>query len=54
VTEPSALESLLKRDRAIELAGLIGVTALAWIYLFVMAAALSSWVWSTAPSTSAA
>jgi len=32
------LESLLKRDRAIVLAGLIGVTGLAWIYLFVMAA----------------
>jgi predicted metal-binding membrane protein len=32
------LESLLKRDRAIVLAGLAGVTGLAWIYLFVTAA----------------
>ena len=38
MTEISPLESLLKRDRAIVLAGLIGVTGLAWVYLFAMAA----------------
>lgn len=38
MTQTSALESLLKRDRAIVLTGLAGITGLAWIYLFVMAA----------------
>ncbi len=38
MTEPSALEAVLKRDRLIVLAGLIGVTALAWLYLVDMAA----------------
>ena len=38
MTEISPLESVLKRDRAVVLAGLIGVTALAWVYLFAMAA----------------
>ncbi len=38
MTEISPLESVLKRDRAIVLAGLIGVTALAWVYLYAMAA----------------
>ncbi len=38
MTEISPLESVLKHDRAIVLAGLIGVTGLAWVYLFAMAA----------------
>ncbi len=38
MSETSTLESVLKRDRAIVLAGLLGVTALAWVYLFAMAA----------------
>ncbi|MCH8999456.1 MAG: DUF2182 domain-containing protein [Proteobacteria bacterium] len=37
MTESSPLESLLKRDRAVVLAGLVGVTGLAWVYLFAMA-----------------
>ena len=37
MTEISPLESLLKRDRAVVLAGLVGVTAIAWVYLFVLA-----------------
>ena len=37
MTESSPLESLLKRDRAIVLAGLVGVTLLAWVYLFTVA-----------------
>jgi predicted metal-binding membrane protein len=35
----SALEAVLKRDRLIVLAGLVGVAALAWVYLMVIAAA---------------
>ena len=42
MTESSPLESLLKRDRAIVLAGLVGVAALAWVYLFTMAAETGS------------
>ncbi len=38
MTEGSGLEALLKRDRAVVLAGLVGVTGLAWAYLFVAAA----------------
>ena len=33
----SALESILKRDRMVVLTGLAGVTALAWVYLAVLA-----------------
>jgi predicted metal-binding membrane protein len=38
VSESSTLETLVKRDRAVVLAGLAGVTGLAWAYLFVTAA----------------
>ena len=38
MSEASPLEKALKRDRRIVLAGLIGVTALAWIYLVTLAA----------------
>ena len=38
MTRNHPLEALLERDRAVVLAGLAGVTALAWIYLFVAAA----------------
>ena len=40
MTDATALENLLKRERAVVLAGLAGTTALAWIYLFRMAAAM--------------
>jgi predicted metal-binding membrane protein len=36
----ASLETVLKRDRLIVLAGLLGVTALAWIYLLVLAAGM--------------
>lgn len=36
----TAMESLLKRDRVIVTAGLVGVTAVAWIYLAVLAAGM--------------
>jgi len=38
VSESSTLETLVKRDRAVVLAGLAGVTGLAWAYLFITAA----------------
>ncbi len=38
MSESSTLESLVKRDRAVVLAGLAGVTGLAWAYLFITAA----------------
>ena len=38
MTETSALEALLKRDRVVVLAGLAGVSLLAWAYLVVTAA----------------
>ena len=37
MVEPSAFEQVLKRERLPVLAGLFGVTALAWIYLYVLA-----------------
>jgi predicted metal-binding membrane protein len=37
VSDSSALEYVLKRDRMVVLAGLVGVTAVAWIYLVVIA-----------------
>ncbi|MCZ6843816.1 MAG: DUF2182 domain-containing protein [SAR324 cluster bacterium] len=37
----SPLEFILKRDRLVVLAGLAGVTVLAWVYLFVLAADMS-------------
>ncbi len=37
MTETSALEALLERDRAVVLAGLAGVSLLAWAYLVVTA-----------------
>lgn len=40
MTSGSALEAILKRDRAIVLAGLIGVTAVCWAYLIAMATAM--------------
>ena len=36
----SALEAVLKRDRALVLFGIAGATALAWVYLFSMAAGM--------------
>ena len=36
--ESRPLEEVLKRDRLLVLGGLVGVTALAWVYLFVLAA----------------
>ena len=44
MSEASPLEKALKRDRQIVLAGLIGVTALAWIYLFTLAADMEEMV----------
>lgn len=38
MTEARILEKVLKRDRLLVLGGLIGVTTLAWIYLFILAA----------------
>ncbi|MEE8506285.1 MAG: DUF2182 domain-containing protein [Kiloniellales bacterium] len=38
MTQGSALETLLKRDRAVVLSGLAGIAAIAWVYLFVVAA----------------
>ncbi len=38
MTQGSALESVLKRDRAVVVAGLAGITAIAWVYLFTVAA----------------
>jgi predicted metal-binding membrane protein len=38
----NALEALLKRERAVVLAGLAGVTGLAWVYLFVTAAEMGA------------
>ena len=37
IAQASALEAVLKRDRLIVLAGLVGVAGLAWLYLVVMA-----------------
>lgn len=37
MTAPAILENILKRDRALVLAGLAGVTVLAWIYLVDLA-----------------
>ena len=42
MAETSAIETLLKRDRAVVLAGLAGVTGLAWIYLFFTAAEMGA------------
>jgi predicted metal-binding membrane protein len=41
MSEPTPLEYLLRRDRTVVLFGLVGVTALAWAYLFVLAADMS-------------
>ena len=41
MAKANTLESLLKRDRAMIVAGLIGVGGLAWLYLLVMARAMS-------------
>jgi predicted metal-binding membrane protein len=38
MTESRALEKVLKRDRLLVFGALVGVTALAWVYLFVLAA----------------
>ena len=42
MTETSALEALLKRDRAVVLAGLAGVTGLAWTYLLFTGAEMGA------------
>ena len=38
MTTPTTLETFLKRDRTLVLGGLVGTTALAWLYLVSMAA----------------
>ena len=38
MTEDRLLQKVLKRDRLLVLGSLIGVTTLAWIYLFILAA----------------
>lgn len=40
MAQASTLEAVLRRDRLIVLGGLVGVTALAWIYLVVVAAGM--------------
>jgi predicted metal-binding membrane protein len=40
IAQASTLEAVLKRDRLIVLAGLVGVTGLAWLYLVVMAVSM--------------
>jgi predicted metal-binding membrane protein len=42
MTQGSALEGLLKRDRAVVLAGLAGVSLLAWAYILVTAAEMGT------------
>ncbi len=42
MTETTALEALLKRDRVVVLAGLAGVTGLAWAYLLVIGAEMGA------------
>ncbi len=42
MTETSGLEALLKRDRAVVLAGLAGVTLLAWAYLLFAGAEMGA------------
>ncbi len=42
MTETSGLEALLKRDRAVVLAGLAGVTGLAWTYLLFTGAEMGA------------
>jgi len=42
VSESSTLETLLKRDRVVVLAGLAGVSLLAWAYILVMAAEMGA------------
>jgi predicted metal-binding membrane protein len=37
MSEPTAVEAVLTRDRAIVLAGVVGLSALAWAYLLVLA-----------------
>ncbi len=41
MTADSALAALLRRDRAIVLAALLAVTALAWMYVLQLAQAMS-------------
>ena len=38
MTTPTTLESVLKRDRTLVISGLVGTTALAWLYLVSLAA----------------
>lgn len=40
MSETTVLESMLRRDRAVVTAGLVGVSALAWVYLVVLAAGM--------------
>ena len=46
MAQGSALEALLKRDRAVVLAGLAGVSLLAWAYISVTAAPLEVRPWT--------
>ena len=39
----SALETVLKRDRAVVLAGLLALSALAWAYMAHEARAIANW-----------
>ncbi|MEE8533980.1 MAG: DUF2182 domain-containing protein [Alphaproteobacteria bacterium] len=40
MTGTALLESLLRRDRAVVIGGLVAITGLAWVYLFVTAAGM--------------
>jgi len=42
VTEARVLENVLARDRLLVLGSLVGVTALAWIYLFILASEMGT------------
>lgn len=42
LTKPTRLETLLRRDRTIVVAGLAAVTLVAWVYLFSMASRMNA------------
>ena len=48
MSDPSTLETLLRRDRAFVLAGLVGVTAISWVYMFALAAGMDEMAGSIA------
>jgi predicted metal-binding membrane protein len=51
---PTPLETLLRRDRAVVLAGLVGLTALAWLHLAHMALGMGAGAMAEAAMTAAA